>query len=136
MYRSLFFTCVLVGGCAIWTVIDAGMGRIPGVNCTQTDIVNMMGRCMLKFTHGHSAPVIAKMRKSLRCDRKLINCGVVMETRVCLADLSKKELSQPCKSFIDQVADYQFGVFNIPCRVRHLRETCRDFFFQHGLTQF
>ncbi|CAL1528124.1 unnamed protein product [Lymnaea stagnalis] len=112
------------------------LGTLPGIPCEQTDIINMMGKCMMKFTQGHGVPVIAKMRKSITCDTAVLNCTAVMETRVCLANLNRKELSLPCRPYIDAVSDHQFAVFNIPCRVSHLRATCMNFFTKYGLTQF
>ncbi|XP_059178548.1 uncharacterized protein LOC131957785 [Physella acuta] len=112
------------------------LGVIKGIPCQQSDIVNMMGRCMIKFTQGHGVPVLAKMRKSFTCETSTLNCTAVMETRVCLAKLSETELSLPCRPYIDAVSDHQFSVFNIPCRVSHLRATCMALFTKHGLTQF
>uniref|UniRef100_A0A2C9KG20 FZ domain-containing protein n=1 Tax=Biomphalaria glabrata TaxID=6526 RepID=A0A2C9KG20_BIOGL len=109
---------------------------ISGVPCTQSDISNMIGKCMIKFSRGHGPAVMVKMRKSLQCETSMINCTAVMETRVCLANLGPQELSSPCRPYIDTVSDHQFGLFNLPCHVRHLKSHCMDLFIKNGLTQF
>ncbi|KAH9489913.1 hypothetical protein Btru_036606 [Bulinus truncatus] len=130
---------IVLSSLFVLTYTQMSPGRsnmIDGIPCTQTDIINMMGKCMIKFSRGHRPDVIVKMRKSLQCETALLNCTAVMETRVCLANLSTHDLSVPCRPHIDAVSDHQFGLFNLACTVRHLRSTCMDLFIQHGLTHF